>query len=275
MLVLPAVGVERLLEIPVGIRQADSHHRNAQIGRRLEVVARQDAQAAGVDRQGFMQSELGGEIGNRESPQRPGVPCAPNLAGLQIGVELVKGLGQPVAHPRIAVRILHRLIGQPLEELHRIVIHLAPKLRLDVAKHTDELGMPGPIEILAQLTQFVGNGHNGLLIVDFRLLIPLQDRTSKITPQESDFIHGSSLVSAPLRPDANFSHPARRDVRFAPRSLGPVARSVHAWVPRLMPAAFPLIARLLPWHPRAFGPCFGCLARTFLRHKTAPLRKSP
>jgi hypothetical protein len=61
VLLLVAVVVEVLLEIPVAIRQPHARQRNAQVAGALEMIARQAAQAARVERNGLVQAKLGGE----------------------------------------------------------------------------------------------------------------------------------------------------------------------------------------------------------------------
>jgi hypothetical protein len=63
---LPAVGGEILLEISVAIEQPDADQRHAQFAGALEMIAGEDSQAAGIDRQRFVQAELGGEIGDQQ-----------------------------------------------------------------------------------------------------------------------------------------------------------------------------------------------------------------
>ena len=77
-LLLPAVGVEALAEVALGVEQPDADERHAEVGRRLEVVAGQHAEAAGVLRQGLGDAELGGEVGDR-AQRRAG--AEPNHAG--------------------------------------------------------------------------------------------------------------------------------------------------------------------------------------------------
>ena len=65
VLELPAVGVELLVEVALGVQQADADEGHAEVGRRLEMVAGQHAEAAGVLRQRLGEAELGGEVGDR------------------------------------------------------------------------------------------------------------------------------------------------------------------------------------------------------------------
>ena len=58
-LVLPAVGRDRLREVPGLVEEADADERNAQIGCRFQVIAREDSEAARILRQGLGDAELG------------------------------------------------------------------------------------------------------------------------------------------------------------------------------------------------------------------------
>ncbi len=61
---LPALGRQRLGEVPVPVQQADADQRDAQVAGRLQVVAGQDAQPAGVLRQRRGDAVLGREVGD-------------------------------------------------------------------------------------------------------------------------------------------------------------------------------------------------------------------
>jgi hypothetical protein len=62
---LVAVGVDLLLEVSLAIQQADADKRQAQVAGGLAVVAGQDAQTAGVDRQALVKPEFGAKIGDQ------------------------------------------------------------------------------------------------------------------------------------------------------------------------------------------------------------------
>ena len=74
-LLLVAVGVQPLAEVALGVQQADGDERQAEVGGRLEVVAGEHAEPAGVLRQRLGEPELGGEVGDeleRGVGARPG-----------------------------------------------------------------------------------------------------------------------------------------------------------------------------------------------------------
>ena len=70
-LLLPALAGQRLLEVAVPVEQPDADDRHAEVAGRLEVVAGQDAEAAGVLRQHGGDAELGREVADR-ARGRPG-----------------------------------------------------------------------------------------------------------------------------------------------------------------------------------------------------------
>ena len=87
---LPVVGVDRLLEIAFAVEQADADEAEAEVAGGFGVVAGEDAQAAGGDRQRFVEAELGGEIGDGIFVQLRRVLVAPGVLIGQIGVEILQ-----------------------------------------------------------------------------------------------------------------------------------------------------------------------------------------
>ena len=69
-LALPAVGVELLAEVALAVEQADADERDAERRRRLQVVAGEHAEAAGVLRDRLGDAELGREV--RDPAERAG-----------------------------------------------------------------------------------------------------------------------------------------------------------------------------------------------------------
>ena len=62
---LVPVGVDLLAEVAAPVEEADGDEGQRRIGRRLAVVAGQDAEAAGVDLHRLVDAELGAEVGDR------------------------------------------------------------------------------------------------------------------------------------------------------------------------------------------------------------------
>ena len=92
---LPVVGVERLAEIAAPVEEADADERDAEVARRLQVVAGEDAEAAGVDRQSSVQAELGGEVRDEEVVRTFQSPSTTFRAAIT---------DEPILHARRAAR---------------------------------------------------------------------------------------------------------------------------------------------------------------------------
>ena len=93
VLLLPAVAGQGLAEVAVPVEQADADDRHAEVAGRLEVVAGEDAEAAGVLRQGGGDAELGREVGDGRRARR-------QLVWYQRGrghvvAQVVGGVGEP------------------------------------------------------------------------------------------------------------------------------------------------------------------------------------
>ena len=63
---LPVALVEPLPEVAAAVEEADADERDAELRRRLEVVAGEDAEPAGVDGEALVEPELGREVGDEE-----------------------------------------------------------------------------------------------------------------------------------------------------------------------------------------------------------------
>ena len=99
-LLLPGVAGERLLEVAGLVQQADADQRHAEVGGGLEVVAGEDAEAAGVLRQDLGDAEFGGEVGDaRPGRRRPG----PGTSGVRS-------------------RYRSRSSRQPLDPFHHVLV---------------------------------------------------------------------------------------------------------------------------------------------------------
>ena len=157
-LLLPAVGVEALAEVALGVEQADGDERHAEVRRRLEVVTGEHAEAAGVLRERLADAELGGEVGHgAQRRRRPGVePAGRRQGGTQAtadGVDVVEQarvggqLGQP-----LGARAAQHLDGVGVA---------GPPTRPQAGEQPRRLGVPAPVEVggqLGQPRQLVGDG---------------------------------------------------------------------------------------------------------------------
>ncbi len=81
---LPAFVVEALKEVSLAVEEANADERDAEVGRALDVVSGEDAEASGVDREGLVQAELGREIGHGTRAKNACVGCAPGSVGVEV-----------------------------------------------------------------------------------------------------------------------------------------------------------------------------------------------
>ena len=114
------------------------------------MIAGENAESAGINRNRFMQTEFGGKIGDWVRPQHACVVRPPGAIGLEIF------LLAPVSVIDPAVQ--HELPGPALDPRQRhlakqrdwIVIELAPARRVEVEEHVDRVLIPTPPEIARQ-----------------------------------------------------------------------------------------------------------------------------
>ena len=151
---LPAVAIEPLAEISLAIKQSDADQRNAEVGSALDVIAGEDAQAAGINRQRFVQAELGGEIGDRPRPQDAGMLRAPGAVRLQIFPLAAVGV--------VDAAVQHELAGAAFDAGKRkfrassdtgLWLSCAPAHRIEIAKQAGGVVVPAPPEIARQRPQ--------------------------------------------------------------------------------------------------------------------------
>ena len=160
-LALPAVGGQRLGEVAVPVQQADADQRHAQVAGRLEVVAGQDAEAAGVLRQHLGDAVLGREVRDRGrrrghfairgSGGVPG-PLEPARAG-QVAIEVPGGGGQTVQETLVRRQRGQLFRAQGADHGDRVAAGGRPGRRVYRREQIHGLRVPGPAEIEHQLAQ--------------------------------------------------------------------------------------------------------------------------
>ena len=79
---LEAAAIELLLEIALVVEQTNRHERHGEAACAFDMVAGKNAEAAGVDRDGFVNAELGGEVGDGSRAEDARFARAPGFAGV-------------------------------------------------------------------------------------------------------------------------------------------------------------------------------------------------
>ena len=87
---LATLGVEALAEVALSVEDANPDKRDAKIRGALEVVACEDTQAAGVDRERLVHPELRREVGHRTRKVRVGARH-PGVAPAEVAVQVAQG----------------------------------------------------------------------------------------------------------------------------------------------------------------------------------------
>ena len=153
-LLLPAGGVQRLLEIALAIEQTDPDDRHADVAGRLQVVAGQDPQTAGVLRQHLGDPELRREVADalRGAGVLGGVALVPEVTGQVVGQI---GLDHPQVLQELLVRreLLQSLDRDVGQQLDRIAGGRLPQLGVDGSEKILGIGVPGPAQIAGELAQ--------------------------------------------------------------------------------------------------------------------------
>ena len=156
-LLLPAVAVQALLEVAGLVEQADADDRHAEVGGGLEVVAGEDAQAAGVLRQHLGDAELGAEVGDRRrgAPPRPAPGPTPGTSAARRG----RCRGRPWP-PRPADEAgvggqRRELVPGDSADSRRdgVLADLGPALRVDALEEVAGRRVPGPPQVAREVAQ--------------------------------------------------------------------------------------------------------------------------
>ena len=152
---LPAVAVEALAEVPGLVEQAHSHDRHADVGRRLEVVAGEDAEAAGVLRQGRRDTELRAEVGDgRRHPGR--LLTAPVLVPAvldEVAVEGLLGGGDPLHEQRVGREPLELVGGHGRQHRDRVLPHRLPPFGVDALEEVAQRRVPAPPQVHREVAE--------------------------------------------------------------------------------------------------------------------------
>ncbi len=162
-LLLPAFRGDALMEIALRVHEPDADERNTEVARLLAVIAREDAEAAGVDRQRLMERELGREIRDRPLCVRVAV-LPPRVARAPRVVQRLDGRVVHRQKPLVLRREVEHLLRNRPEHQHGVVRGLPPEGVVELAEHLAGLRVPGPPEIGRQLgkpAQAFGDRQSG------------------------------------------------------------------------------------------------------------------
>ena len=150
---LPAVGVDLLPEIALRIEEAHADEGQPQIAGLLAVISGQDAQAAGIDGQRFVQPELGREVRDRAHAHVRVRGLIPDAHGAHVRIEGIHDAGVARQVGAIGCCSRHFVLAHAAQELHRVVVHGIPQVGIDIAIQRLRDRIPAPPQIIGQLRQ--------------------------------------------------------------------------------------------------------------------------
>ena len=146
-LLLPAILREILLKISVAIKQAHCHEGHTKLAGTFEMIARKHAQAAGINRQRFVDAELGREIRHQHLVLVRMRGFEPAGAG-QIGAKRLLHAAKVGQIPRIRRRRRELgLVDRP-QQLDGVVPNLLPELAIQPTKELGRVDVPDPPQVL-------------------------------------------------------------------------------------------------------------------------------
>ena len=144
---LPAVRIDVLPAKSLPVQQADRDQREPQVAGRFQVVAGQDPESTGIDRQAFGKSELEREVRDGErrlGVHEPRMPVVVLLVGGFCALERLLDLG-PRPRPQNAI------LAQLVEQQHRVLTCRLPEFRVERAKQSLDSGLPCPQQVVGEL----------------------------------------------------------------------------------------------------------------------------
>ncbi len=150
-LLLPAVGVEALAEVAVPVEQPDADQRHAEVARRLEVVAGQHAEAAGVLGDRLGDAELGREVGD-EVERAVAAGLEPPVA-VEVPLELAVHLAEEPPEAAVVGEGVEPLARHEPEEADGVVDAGVPQVGVDPPEQVAGLVVPRPPQVEGQLLE--------------------------------------------------------------------------------------------------------------------------
>ncbi len=150
VLVLPAFVIEMLAEIALVVIETDADQRDAEVGRALEVITGQDAEAAGIDRQRLVESELRREVRDRTRAEHAGLACAPRVFRLQVFLHPTVGVVDPSVQRQLGGSRLELRDRHVTQHDQRVVVALGPQHRIEIPEQAGGFVVPRPPQIVCQ-----------------------------------------------------------------------------------------------------------------------------
>src|SRR5262249_54229251 len=151
---LPAIRIEKLPEVALLVQQSDADERIILIASGLQVVARENAKTARINRQAFRQPIFRREIGDQLAVRRRSGTLYPRVVSLAS-----RAVKRQV--PRVLGRFFQGGLGQPAEHQYGVVPAFSPKGRVKPPKDGANDRLPTPEDVVSQVGQTGQSCGNG------------------------------------------------------------------------------------------------------------------
>jgi hypothetical protein len=150
--VLHAFAVDLLGEIALAVEQPDGDERQAHVACRLAVIAREDAEASGVDREAFVETELEAEVGDEIALTQPSGTLRPSRLAV-IGVVRRQRPVEVIEEHRVGGSLDELLFVDPLQERLGAVADRIPELRVHAREELARGPIPAVPEVVGELLE--------------------------------------------------------------------------------------------------------------------------
>src|SRR5207248_1572357 len=135
------------------------------------MIAGENAETAGIVRDGFVESKFGGEIRHRFLDDRAGTGFSIGILAGEIFLESVVNLFQLAQKSFVGGEFLQPGLARELEHANGIVVGPVPKLGIEMAKEAASRGFPCPPDVEADLAQRLecwGKGRDYIIALEGR-----------------------------------------------------------------------------------------------------------
>jgi hypothetical protein len=150
---LPVARVELLPEVALAVEEPDGDERHAEVRGRLQMVSREHAEPARVDRKARVEAELAGEVGDAE-PVVLLSPLPPRAAVL-LRVELLQDALDALEILRCGTG-RELVVGQLGEQCRRVVAERCEPLGVELLEKGAGSGQPAEPEVSPDSAQGLG-----------------------------------------------------------------------------------------------------------------------
>ena len=150
---LLALGVDRLDKVTVLVQQTNGNERQPEVAGRFAVVAGQDAQTAGIDREALVKPKFGAEISHQMMGRVQQFGHFRARFRLKIGVVTTQYPSVFGEKGPILRRLIQAFLSDPAQEQFRVVLDFAPQFGVDPGIQTAHAVVPAVEQVVGQLVQ--------------------------------------------------------------------------------------------------------------------------